>query len=47
MSEITYYQRKREKMLNRAKYYYKNNKKVLREKARNKYRNLPEEDKNI
>ena len=33
MSETTYYQRNRETILNRAKCYYKNNKKVLREKA--------------
>ena len=33
-------------MLNWAKYYYENGKKRLREKARDKYRNLSEEDKN-
>ena len=32
-------------MLNRAKDYYENNKERLREPARNKYRNLSEEDK--
>ena len=32
-------------MLNRAKDYYENNKERLREQARNKYRNLSEEDK--
>ena len=32
-------------MLNRAKDYYGNNKERLREQARNKYRNLSEEDK--
>ena len=32
----TYYQRKREKVLNRAKDYYENNKKVLTQKARQK-----------
>ena len=31
MSETTYYQRKRETILNRAKDYYENNKEVLRE----------------
>ena len=41
----TYYQRKRERILNRAKEYYKNNKETLREKARNKYRELSEEQK--
>ena len=35
----TYYQRNRERKLNRAKEYYKNNKEMLREKARNKNRN--------
>ena len=34
-------------ILNRAKDYYKNNKEVLRDKARNKYRELSEEEKNI
>ena len=29
-------------MLNRAKYYYENNKERLRQQARNKYRNLSE-----
>ena len=33
-------------ILNRAKYYYKNDKERLREQARDKYRNLSEEDKN-
>ena len=33
MSGITYYQRKREVILNRAKDYYKNNKELLREEA--------------
>ena len=31
--------------LNRAKDYYKNNKEMLREKTRDKYRNLSEEEK--
>ena len=43
----TYYQRNREVILNREGYYYENNKKVLREKAKNKYRKLSEEEKNI
>ena len=30
MSEATYYQRNREVILNRAKYYYKNNKELLK-----------------
>ena len=34
-------------MLKRAKDYYQNKKEVLRERAKNKYRELSEEDKNI
>ena len=34
----TYYQKTRERILNRSKKCYRNNKEVLREKARNKYR---------
>ena len=45
-TDLTYYQRNREVMLNRAKDYYKNDKEKLREQARNKYRNLFEKDKN-
>ena len=33
-------------MLSKAKYYYKNNKDRLREQARDKYRNLSEEEEN-
>ena len=47
MSETTYYQRNRETMLKRAKDCCQNKKKVLRERAKNKYRELSEEDKNI
>ena len=53
MSETTYYQRNGEVILNRAKYYYKNNKKLLRERERErerakiKYRELSEKGKNI
>ena len=32
-------------MLNRAKDYYENDKKILREQSRDKYRNLSEEEK--
>ena len=46
MDNTTYYQRNREIMLNRAKYYYENDKERPREQGRNKYRNLSEEDKN-
>ena len=38
MSEITYYQRNRNIILNRAKEYYKNSKELLRERAKNKHR---------
>ena len=49
MSGTTYYQRNREVILNRAKDYYENNKELLRERerAKNKYRNFSEEEKNI
>ena len=42
---LTYYQRNRDVILNREKDYYKNDKKRLREQARDKYRNLSEEEK--
>ena len=42
---LTYYQRNRDVILNRAKDYYKNDKERLREQARDKYRNLSEEQK--
>ena len=45
-ADLTYYQRNRDIMLNRANDYYKNNKERLREQAKNKYRNLSEEEKN-
>ena len=38
----TYYQRNRDVKLNGAKDYYENDKKRLREQARDKYRNLSE-----
>ena len=34
-------------ILNRAKDYYENNKKLLRNRAKNRYRELSEEEKNI
>ena len=46
MSNKTYYKKNRDKMLNRAKDCYENNEERLREFAKNKYRNLSEEDKN-
>ena len=45
-TDLTYYQRNRDVMLIRAKDYYKNNKARLREQARDKYRNLSEEEIN-
>ena len=44
--DLTYCQRNRDVILNRGKDYYENNKERLREQARDKYRNLPEEEKN-
>ena len=43
--DLTYYQRKRDVILNRAKDYYENDNERLREQARVKYRNLSEEEK--
>ena len=43
---LTCYQKIRDVILNRAKYYYENDKERLREQAKNKYRNLSEEEKN-
>ena len=45
-ADLTYYQKNRDVILNRAKDYYKNNRERLREQARDKYRNLSEEEKN-
>ena len=45
-TDLTYYQRNRDVILNRAKDYYENDKERLREQARYKYRNLSEEEKN-
>ena len=42
---LTYYQRNRDVILNRVKDYYENDKERLREQARDKYRNLSEEEK--
>ena len=44
--DLTYYQKNRDIILNRAKDYYENDKARLRELARDKYRNLSEEQKN-
>ena len=45
-TDLTYYQKKRDVILNRAKDYYKNDKERLRQQARDKYRNLSQEEKN-
>ena len=45
MNNTTYYQRNRDMVLNKAKDYHKNNEKKLREQARDKYKNLSEEEK--
>ena len=46
-TDLTYYQKNKDLILNEAKHYYKNNKERLREKARDKYKNLSEEEKNV
>ena len=40
---LTYYQKNRDVILNRAKDYYENDKKRLRKQARDKHRNLSQE----
>ena len=47
MSGATYYERNRNVILNRAKDYYGNNEVELRERARNKYRELSEKEKDV
>ena len=46
MNNTTYYQRSRDIALNKAKGYYKDNNERLKKQARDKYRNLSEEDRN-
>ena len=46
MGNTTYYQRNRDKTLNKGKEYYIKNEIRLKEEAKHKYRNLSEEDKN-
>ena len=43
-TDLTYYQRNRDVLLNKARNYCKNNKARLREQATDKYRNLSEEE---
>ena len=45
-TNLTYYQKNRDVILNRAKDYYENNKERLRLQARDKYGKLSEEEKN-
>ena len=45
MSETTYYETNRKTMSNRVREYYENNKDVLRDNSRNKYRELSDEEK--
>ena len=45
-ADLTYNQENRHAILNRAKYCYKNDKERLMGQARDKYRNLSEEEKN-
>ena len=45
-TNLTYYQRNRDVILNRSKDYYKDDKERWREQARDKYRNVSEEEKN-
>ena len=45
-ADLTYYQRNWEVILKRAKDYYENDKVRLMWQARDKYRNLSEEEKN-
>ena len=44
-TDLTYYQRMTEVILNKAKDYYKNNKERLMKQAGDKYINLSEEEK--
>ena len=44
-TDLTYYPKNKDLILNKAKDYYKNNKERLREQARDKYTNLSEEKK--
>ena len=44
---LTYYQRNWDVILNRAKDYYENDEERLRKQARDKYRHISEEEKNL
>ena len=47
MSRTTYYERNRYVILNRAKDNYENNKDFLRERAKNKLRELPKNEEDV
>ena len=47
ITDLTYYQKNRNVIPNKAKDHYKDNKERLKEQARDKYRSLPEEEKKI
>ena len=47
MSRAIYYERNRDVILNRAKDHFENNEELLRERAKNKYRELPENEKDV
>ena len=44
-TDLTYYQKNRDVVVNKAKGYYENNKERLKMQGRDKYRNLSEEEK--
>ena len=44
MNKSSYYQNNKDAIINRAKNFYYNNIEFLGERARNKYRELPEEE---
>ena len=45
MSDLTYFQKNRDVILNRPKYYYEDNKERLKKHSKDKYRNSSEEEK--
>ena len=47
MSDLIYYQKNRDVIINRAKYYYEDNKERLKKYSRDKCRNSSEEEKII
>ena len=47
ITDLTYYQRSKDLILNKKKDYYKSDKERLKEQARGKYRSLSEEEKKL